>query len=105
LPSWAFSVKLDQVVVLMPNPLDAVFSRYGVTMSIEECAELLGIEAQQVRRRLRLPDTDPRHIPGYRPGGVGKWIVPTAAMRAYVEAGAGYRAGDDSPGAGEPAEK
>lgn len=90
----------------MPNPLDEVFGRYGATMSIEECADLLGIEAQQVRRRLRLTEGDPRRIPGYRPGGVGKWIIPTAAVRAYVEAGVVHRDVTDTeaPDAG-PAEE
>lgn len=71
----------------MPNSLDAWFSRYGPTMSIEECAELLGIKPPQVMRRLRLPDDDPRRIPGRRPGGGKKWVILTADMAAYVESG------------------
>jgi hypothetical protein len=99
LPLCAFSVNLRNVVVLMPDPLDDLFARYGITMSVEECADLLGIRSQQVRRRLRLTKTDPRRIPGWQPGGSGKWIIPTAALRDYVETGAVHApvAGDEDP--------
>lgn len=79
----------------MPNPLDEVFSRYGPTMSIEECADLLRVDPQQIRRRIRLPADHPRHLPGYRPGGARKLIIPTAAVRAYIEAGAIHGPDDD----------
>lgn len=81
----------------MSNPLlDGVFSRYGVTMSIEECADLFGVKPQQIRRRLRLPEDDPRRIPGFLPNGANRWIIPTAAVRTYVEASAGHRVSDAS---------
>jgi hypothetical protein len=37
--------------------------------------------------------------PARHPGGSGKWIIPTAALREYVEAGAVHApvAGDEDP--------
>lgn len=87
----------------MPSPLDDVFGRFGLTMSIEECAEVLSVEPQQVRRRLRLSEDDPRRIPGYRPGG-GKWVLYTAEIREYVEASAGHRDPAETPDLAETPE-
>lgn len=73
--------------LLMPSELDEVFDRYPLALSVEQCAEILGVLPQQVRRRLRLPKDDPRHIPGHRPGG-GKWVIYRPVLRRYIESGA-----------------
>lgn len=73
--------------LLMPDALDAFFDRLPEVLSIEQCAEALGIRPKTVYRRLVLPDSDPRKIPGYKPGG-GSWVILREEIREYVRRGA-----------------
>ncbi len=65
----------------MPGVLDDLLARYGETLSIEECAELLRKSPQTVSRRLRRGE-----IPGYKVGD--GWVIPTAGLRELLWAGA-----------------
>jgi excisionase family DNA binding protein len=72
---------------LMPDALHDVFARYPVTLSIGQCAELLGVQPQTVYRRLKLDRSDPRRIPGHQPGGGPGWTIYRDEIEAYVRRG------------------
>jgi hypothetical protein len=73
--------------VMQADALDAYFDRLPEVLSIEQCAEALGIKIGTVYKRLRLPMDDPRKIPGFQPGGVS-WVIYRDDIRAYVRRGA-----------------
>jgi excisionase family DNA binding protein len=64
----------------MTSPLDEVFARYtGLTMSVEQVAEVLGRSVQDTYRRLQS-----RELPfGRREGG--KWLIYKSEVRQYLE--------------------